>query len=224
MITQKNKINWSQFFSKIKKMTKDDLIPYVTRLSEKYKKQKNKRAYLVLVSTVISLRTKDKTTEEASERLFALADTPKKMVEIKEGEIAKAIYPCGFYKTKAKQILNFSRLLQSDYKGKVPNNIDELVKFPGVGRKTANLVMTEGFGEQGICVDTHVHRILNRLGFITTKNPDETEMVLRKNLPKRYWIPINYYLVMMGQYHCKPVKPLCGECLMQTVCSYFESK
>jgi endonuclease-3 len=177
-----------------------------------------KDPYLVLIACILSLRTNDRTTYPATLRMFELAKTPQEMIKVNEDDLAKAIYPVGFYKNKAGQIIELSRTLVEKYKGKVPCDIDELCKFRGVGRKTANLVLAEGFGVPAICVDVHVHRICNRLGYVKTKNPEETEFVLRKKLAKKYWIPINSLLVTHGQNICKPVKPMCGNCPIEKYC------
>lgn len=174
--------------------------------------------YKVLVATILSLRTQDKTTGEASARLFALADTPRAMLKLTEAQIAAAIKPVGFYRNKARTILEISREILETHGGEVPDSVEKLVEFKGVGRKTANLVVTLGYGKPGICVDTHVHRITNRWGYLKTKSPDETEMVLRKILPKRFWIPINDWLVAFGQNQCKPVSPICSSCAIYAHC------
>lgn len=174
--------------------------------------------YKILIATILSLRTKDSVTEEASNRLFLLAETPEKMLTIPVEQIEKAIYPVGFYKRKAINILDISRLLLDKYEGLVPDDLDELLKIKGVGRKTANLTLTLGFNKLGICVDIHVHRITNRWGYVETKNPDETEMELRKILPKAYWIEINDLLVCYGQNLCKPVSPHCSICKISKYC------
>jgi endonuclease-3 len=173
----------------------------------------------VLVSCIISLRTKDEVTALASARLFACAGTPDEMTLLSAAEIAALIYPAGFYRNKSEQILEISRRLVSDYGGTVPEEIDELLKFKGVGRKTANLVVTLGFGKPGICVDTHVHRICNRFGYVLTKTPEETEIALRKKLLPKYWIEINDLLVAFGQNHCHPVSPRCSSCRLAELCS-----
>ncbi len=175
-------------------------------------------AFQVLVSTMLSLRTKDATTEEASRRLFALAPTPERMVRIPVEEIEKAIFPVGFYKTKARNILEVSRILLDTFGGRVPDDMDRLLALPGVGRKTANLVIILAFGGLGICVDTHVHRITNRWGYVSTRNPDETEMRLREKLPVRYWTVINDYLVPYGQFVCVPISPFCSRCRLAEFC------
>jgi len=174
--------------------------------------------FRILVGCVISLRTKDAVTYPATERLFARAARPEAMAKLAEATIAKAIYPAGFYRTKAKQIRAISRILRDRYDGRVPDSIDELLSLPGVGRKTANLTVTLGFGKPGICVDTHVHRIANRLGWVATKTPDDTERELRRVLPKRWWIPINETLVRHGQQVCKPISPLCSTCVVEGQC------
>ncbi|ANA40527.1 endonuclease III domain-containing protein [Geobacter anodireducens] len=180
--------------------------------------QREGNPFKVLVSCILSLRTQDRTTGPASERLFALADTPAAMVRLSKEDIEKAIYPVGFYRTKAEQILDICRLLLERYGGRVPDDLDELLAFKGVGRKTANLVITLGFGKPGICVDTHVHRICNRWGYIRTKTPEQTEFALRRILPHRYWLVINDYLVTFGQNHCTPVSPRCSTCVLVPWC------
>jgi endonuclease-3 len=174
--------------------------------------------FRVLISTVLSLRTKDETTAEASRRLFALADNPRDMLALSEKEIAEAIYPVGFYRTKAKNIRGICRELIGKHGSRVPDDLEELLRLKGVGRKTANLVLTLGYGKHGICVDTHVHRISNRLGYIVTRNPYETEMALRKKLPRRYWIDYNSLLVAFGQYLCRPLSPKCSICPVEMYC------
>jgi endonuclease-3 len=174
--------------------------------------------FTVLIACILSLRTQDKTTDEASRRLFKLARTPKTMVTLEAATIEKTIYPVGFYKNKAKNILKICELLLSQHQGRVPDEIDELLKFPGVGRKTANLVVTLGYNKPGICVDTHVHRISNRWGYVETKTPEQTEMALREKLPPQYWIMINDLLVSFGQNLCKPISPLCSQCKIRRYC------
>jgi endonuclease-3 len=166
----------------------------------------------------LSLRTKDEVTDRAAARLFALADTPDKMVALSEAVIAKTIYPVGFYKTKAATLGAVSRDILTRFGGRVPDSIDELLTLKGVGRKTANLVVTLGFGRPGICVDTHVHRVTNRWDYVRTRTPDETERALREKLPRRYWIPINDALVQFGRNICQPVSPRCSTCPLAPVC------
>jgi len=181
--------------------------------------QREGNPFKVLVSCILSLRTQDRTTGPASERLFALADTPKKMLSLSRDEIERAIYPVGFYRNKAEQILAICRTLEENYDGVVPGELDELLAFKGVGRKTANLVITLGFGKPAICVDTHVHRICNRWGYTSTKTPEKTEFALREKLPGEYWAVINDYLVTFGQNHCTPVSPRCSTCTLASFCS-----
>lgn len=175
--------------------------------------------FKILVSCIISLRTKDEVTAAASMRLFARADNAQSIQELPVDEIARLIYPAGFYRNKASQIHEIARRLLLENGGNVPDNLDELLTFKGVGRKTANLVVTLGFGKPGICVDTHVHRICNRLGYVSTRSPEETENALRARLPSEYWIAINDLLVAFGQNHCNPVSPRCTSCRIAQFCS-----
>ncbi len=188
--------------------------PSVTLVGKRWKSP-----FLVLISCIMSLRTKDETTLPASERLFKLADTPESMLQLSAKKIEKAIFPVGFYKTKAKTIHGICRDIIDRYGGKVPDSIEELTTMKGVGRKTANLVMTEGFGIPAICVDTHVHRISNRFGYLETSVPDETEIVLRKKLPKKHWIDYNALLVVWGQNICRPISPKCSQCGVKRYCA-----
>jgi len=197
----------------LKKESAEWNVPIVTLVA-----QRSSDPYQILISTLLSLRTKDEVTTLASRRLFEAALTPESMITLKAAEIRNRIYPAGFYKRKAETILRVSRILLDQYGGRVPSDLDELLTLPGVGRKTANLVLTLGFGKPGICVDTHVHRITNRLGYLKTKSPDETEMALRDKLPKKWWIPINDILVAFGQGLCKPVSPWCGRCPVSRWC------
>jgi endonuclease-3 len=174
--------------------------------------------FRILIGTVLSLRTKDETTAEACKRLFFLADAPETMVSLSEETIDNAIYPVGFHTTKAKNILAICRILIDEYNSRVPDEIDTLVTLPGVGRKTANLVVTLGYDKPGICVDTHVHRISNRWGYVNTKNPEKTESALREKLPQKYWIGYNDLLVIYGQNLCKPVSPFCSRCRLSSYC------
>lgn len=174
--------------------------------------------FKILISTILSLRTLDTTTAKVSKRLFEIADNPHDMLKLDVKEVEKAIYPVGFYKTKARTILHICRELVEKYDSKVPDGLDELLNLKGVGRKTANLVVTLGYGGPGICVDTHVHRISNRLGYIKTKTPYETEMALREKLPKKYWIEYNDILVAFGQHLCRPISPKCSACPVRKYC------
>ncbi len=178
-----------------------------------------KNPYLVLIACILSLRTNDKTTYPATLRMLELAKTPKEMKNVSQEELAKAIYPVGFYENKAKQIIELSKTIDEELGGKVPDEIEDLIKFKGVGRKTANLVLSLGFNKPAICVDVHVHRIFNRLGYIKTKTPEETEFALREKLPQKYWIDINTLLVTHGQNVCKPIKPKCSECPIAGYCA-----
>ena len=201
------------------KVTKSMPMPVVTEI----KLTTNKDAYKILISTMLSLRTKDVATRDASMRLFEKAGNPKEMLKLSEDEIAKLIYPVGFYRVKAKNILEVSKIIIEDYDGKVPDEIDELLKLKGVGRKVANLVVTEAFDKDGICVDTHVHRISNRFGYVSTKKPEQTEFALRKKLPKEYWRVYNDTLVIYGQNLCKPINPMCDKCSVSKYCDYFKN-
>jgi len=188
-------------------------VPIVTLVAER-----SRDPFQILVSTLLSLRTKDETTTAASHRLFARADNPKAMLQLSAHEIEKLIFPVGFYKRKAKNLLEVSRIVLEKYKCAVPDDLDELLSLPGVGRKTANLVLTLGFGKPGICVDTHVHRITNRFGYVSTRNPEHTEMALREKLPARWWMPINDILVAFGQSLCRPTSPWCSRCKVEKYC------
>jgi endonuclease III len=174
--------------------------------------------FQILISTVLSLRTKDQTTAEASTRLFRLATTPQAMLAIPRRTIERVIYPVGFYRTKARHIHDICRDLLARYGGRVPDEIDELLTLKGVGRKTANLVVTLGFRKSGICVDVHVHRISNRWGYIRTKTPAQSEEALRRKLPRPHWIIYNDLLVPFGQNLCTPVSPRCSECKLARYC------
>ena len=201
------------------KVTKTMPMPVVTEI----KLTTNKDAYKILISTMLSLRTKDVATRDASMRLFEKAGNPKEMLKLSEEKIAKLIYPVGFYRVKAKNILEVSKIIIEDYDGKVPDEIDELLKLKGVGRKVANLVVTEAFDKDGICVDTHVHRISNRFGYVSTKKPEQTEFASRKKLPKEYWRVYNDTLVIYGQNLCKPINPMCDKCSVSKYCDYFKN-
>lgn len=175
--------------------------------------------FRVLVATILSLRTRDTLTAQVAPRLFAIADTPPALLELSEERLAEIIYPVGFYRNKARTLLAICHLLMKDYGGAVPNDLERLLALPGVGRKTANLVMTRGFGLPGICVDTHVHRICNRWGYVHTTTPDQTEYALREKLPSEYWIPINELLVTLGQNICHPSSPRCTTCPVAQWCA-----
>jgi len=174
--------------------------------------------YQILIATILSLRTKDTLTAQVVPRLFALASTPGDMIGHPPEKIEEVIYPVGFYRNKARSILAISHTLIEQYGGRVPDELDELLKLPGVGRKTANLVITAGYGKPGICVDIHVHRISNRWGYVATKTPEQTEFALREKLPLEYWLEYNGLLVSMGQNLCTPTSPWCSKCPVIQFC------
>ena len=187
--------------------------PSVTLVGKKFKSP-----FLVLISCLLSLRTKDTTTLPICEKLFQHVNTIDHFLALTPTQIEKLIYPVGFYKTKARTILTICHDLKQRFNGQVPDDLDQLLTLKGVGRKTANLVLTEGFGKLGVCVDTHVHRISNRLGYIDTKDPEATEFALREKLPTKYWIEYNALLVTWGQNVCKPISPLCSDCPVNKIC------
>ena len=187
--------------------------PYVTEES-----RTRRDPFRVLISCVLSLRTKDETTAAASQRLFALADNPEAMLRLTERRIARTVFPVGFYNVKARHIRAICRRLLDEHGGRVPDTLDALLALPGVGRKTANLVVTLGYGKPGICVDTHVHRISNRWGWVATRTPEQTETALRDLLPRRYWIEFNNWLVTFGRNCCTPLSPHCSRCPVEGDC------
>jgi endonuclease III len=188
-------------------------MPIVSHLAE------NQRdPFVILISTLLSLRTKDEVTAVATDRLFELASTPEEMLKVPLDKISTVIYPVGFYRVKARNIHHACRELITRFASKVPDDIDDLLTIKGVGRKTANLVVSLAYGKDAICVDTHVHRISNRLGYVKTKTPDETEFALRKKLPRRHWIIYNTIMVAFGRQTCKPVSPLCTRCPINKYC------
>ncbi|BCS97651.1 endonuclease III [Desulfoluna limicola] len=205
-----------------------DIKIFVERLKESYKAWDapvitlmagiGATPFEVLIATLLSLRTKDEVTAVAARRLFAVASTPEALLALGEEETAKLIYPVGFYPTKSKRIMEISTLILEKYQGVVPNDLDELLTLPGVGRKTANLVLVEGYKMEAICVDTHVHRISNRIGYVKTKDADKTEMALRKKLPREYWVIYNEILVAFGQVLCRPISPFCSTCPVADLC------
>lgn len=197
---------------KIEEQVKEFNLPWVNKVSG------NKDPYRILISCILSLRTKDSTTAEASRRLFKVASTPKKMLKLSPSKIEKLIYPVGFYRNKAITIRRISKDIIEKYKGKVPSSLDELLSLKGVGLKTANLVLGLGYNIPSICVDTHVHRIANRLGWINTNTPEESERELQKIIPKNWWIRLNTILVAFGQNICKPVFTRCNHCRVEEVC------
>lgn len=189
--------------------------PVVTEIAA----QTGKDPFKVLISCLISLRTKDEVTVKASARLFKLAAMPQRMAKLSEKQIRNAIYPAGFYKTKAKRIKEICQTLIAEHGGKVPMTFDELMKLKGVGRKTANIVMVYGHGKPDyLPIDTHCHRIPNRLGWVKTKTPEETEAALVKIIPKQYWMPFNNTFVAFGQNICVPISPKCSICPVERYC------
>jgi endonuclease III len=188
-------------------------LPALTRMASK-----QRDPFLVLIACLLSLRTKDEVTDQAMLRLLKRVRRPEEIAEIPIDELEKIIYPVGFYRNKARTLKDVSRTILEIYKGQVPNTIDELLKLKGVGRKTANIVVTEGFLLPGIAVDTHVHRISNRIGAVHTRTPNETEEVLRKILPLKYWTTYNALMVTHGRRTCSPVSPFCSRCPVYQYC------
>jgi endonuclease-3 len=197
----------------LKKELEVGTMPIVSHLAED-----QRDPFVILISTLLSLRTKDEVTAVATERLFELASTPEEMLQVPLDKIAKVIYPVGFYRVKALTIHHACRELIKRFVSRVPDDIDDLLSIKGVGRKTANLVVALAYGKDAICVDTHVHRISNRLGYVKTKTPDETEFALRDKLPRRHWIIYNTIMVAFGRQTCKPVSPLCSQCPVNKYC------
>ncbi|MGA6924300.1 MAG: endonuclease III [Desulfosarcina sp.] len=212
-MTQKNAFDIDRFVAAIESNYRQWNPPIVTFIASR-----GVTPFEVLVSTLLSLRTKDEVTGAAAERLLSVARTPKAMLDLTPEKIERLIYPVGFYPTKARRLLAISRILLERYDGRVPHTLEELTALPGVGRKTANLVLLEGFKVPAICVDTHVHRISNRIGYVKTKRPDQTEQALRKKLPKRHWNRYNELLVAFGQMLCRPVSPFCSRCPVADMC------
>lgn len=208
------------YLDKIFKLLKIELQNYKTPIvSNPDWENIEKTPFTTLISCLLSLRTKDEVTAKASYRLFKKSSTPKDMLKLTEEEIQKLIYPVGFYKTKAKRIKEISKTLLEKYDGNVPNDFEELLKLKGVGRKTANIVMVYGYKKHGFLpIDTHCHRIPNRLGWIKTKTPEETEIALKKMLPKKYWDDFNNLFVKFGQIICVPISPFCSKCPINKYC------
>ena len=204
---------WKETIGKIVSFVEGRELPSVSLLS-----QQNRDPFRVLVSTMISLRTKDEVTIEASRRLFDAASDAASMAALSADKIADLIYPAGFYRTKGNNIRKAAEIIRDRWNGIVPDREEDLLSLPGVGRKTANLTLSIGYGIDAICVDTHVHRISNRMGWVETKTPEETEFALMEILPRKYWIPINETLVLFGQSCCTPISPWCGRCPVSSVC------
>ena len=198
---------------RIRRALEGTAAPVVTLIAEA-----ERDPFKVLVSTILSARTKDEVTAEASARLFAAAANAAALSKLHLRRLEKLIYPVGFYRTKAKSLRATAKVLLEHFCGEVPSTIEELLELPGVGRKTANLVLTEGFEKPAICVDTHVHRITNLWGYVETKSPEKTEWALRDKLPKRYWIDFNKTLVSFGQKICVPSSPKCSQCPLEDWC------
>ena len=215
-------IDWNKIILALEKWRDDAAAqdPSVTTVAEYYKKNSGvERALAVLVSTIISLRTKDEVTLTASQRLLEKARDSAQLSAMKQSVIEKLIYPAGFYRNKAASLKKIAAILIDQYEGKVPSKMEELLALPGVGRKTANLVLSEGFDIDAICVDIHVHRISNRCGWLKSGSPEETEMILRDILPVKFWKRINYLLVLYGQKLCRPVSPFCSCCIIKKNCA-----
>lgn len=198
----------------LRKATKGMVQPAITQIVNEF----GRDPYLVLISCLLSLRTKDTVSLPASRRLFQFARTPQEMLKVPQAKIAEIIYPTGFYRQKAKLAHTISADLIERFGGKVPGSEADLLSLKGVGHKTANLVLGEGFGIPAICVDTHVHRISNRLGLVKSKNPQETEQQLKEVLPKKYWVEYNHLMVMWGQNICVPISPFCSRCAIFDLC------
>jgi endonuclease-3 len=205
--------NIAEIIRLLERELENHALPIVSRLADE-----RRDPFEILISTLLSLRTKDEVTEAATERLFALASTPEEMVGLSAEKIRRAIYPVGFYRNKAETILHVCRELITRFHSRVPDTLDALLTLKGVGRKTANLVVSLGFGGAGLCVDTHVHRISNRLGYVRTKTPEETEFALRAKLPAEYWLRYNTLLVAFGRNTCRPISPLCSGCPVAAYC------
>jgi endonuclease-3 len=211
---RKTETGWDGIIAALEQWREELNDPAVTTVAEHYRRD----PWSVLVSTILSLRTKDEVTLEASKRLLAKAPGPAELAALGEGQVARLAYPAGFYRTKAASLKKIAAILLEQYGGKVPAHMDALLALPGVGRKTANLVLIEAFDLPGICVDVHVHRISNRSGWVATKTPEETEMTLREILPRKYWKGINALLVLYGQNLCRPVSPFCSRCVIAEGC------
>ena len=205
--------DWDRQIMALRKRVFGKELPSVSQIA-----QEHRNPFRVLISTIISLRTKDEVTSAASRRLFERADTPATMVSLSEEEIARLIYPAGFYRNKARHIKQSARIIEHEHNSQVPDSRELLLALPGVGVKTANLTLNLGFGIEAICVDTHVHRISNRLGWVDTKVPEVTEKELEKILPRKYWIEINGLLVTYGKEVCTPQSPRCSTCPLSTEC------
>jgi len=196
--------------------------PRMTALRELHEAE-TEGPFSILIGTILSARTRDENTTKIVKLLFSKYKNPKQLANAKLRDVEKIIKPIGFYHVKAKRIIDVAKIIDSKYDGKVPQNIEELVDLPGVGRKTANCVLVYAFDKPAIPVDIHVHRISNRLGLVNTKTPEETEIQLMKKIPKKYWLEINDTFVMYGQNICKPITPLCDVCKIKNYCNYYKT-
>ena len=208
------RVNIHNVYSTLEKQMESLKVPVVELIDIQ-----TKDPFKVLLATMLSARTQDATTAKACKRLFTKVSTPKDLERISQVELQKLIYPVGFYKTKAKHLKQLPHVLKEKFNSKLPSTVEELIYLPGVGRKTANLVVAVGFHKPAIAVDIHVFRISNRLGYVKTKTPLETEIVLRKKLPKKYWLKYNMFLVAHGQSICRPITPLCSKCAIRPYCN-----
>jgi endonuclease-3 len=204
---------WGPLIRTLRRAVKKKIMPSVSQVA-----YESPSPYRILISTVISLRTKDEVTLKAAEKLFERAPDPEKLASLTEKEIQSLIYPAGFYKNKAKHLKKIAQILITQHNSRIPDDQEALLALPGVGRKTANLVLNLGFGIRAICVDTHVHRVSNRMGWVNTKTPEQTEFALMEILPGKYWIEINELLVRFGQNICTPVSPYCSSCPVYSEC------
>ena len=197
--------------------------PRMTALRELHEAETS-GPFNILIGTILSARTKDENTAKVVKKLFSKYKSPQELAKAKVKNVEKIIKSIGFYHVKSKRIINVASIISSEYKGKVPNDFEELLKLPGVGRKTANCVLVYAFDNPAIPVDTHVHRISNRLGLVQTKTPEETEFALMKKIPKKHWLEINDTFVMYGQNICKPISPMCDVCKIKNICKYYKAK
>ena len=213
-------IKISRMISKIRTMLKETSDRRKTALAL-LQKEEGRDPFKILVGTILSHRTRDENTTIAAANLFRKYPTPKYLASANVDEVKKLIKTVGFYNVKAKNIILLARQLMLEFNGKVPNKLEDLLRLKSVGRKTANCVLVYGFGIPAIPVDTHVHRISNRLGIVKTMKPEETEFQLTEKIPKKYWLEINDLFVRFGQTICKPVAPRCQVCLLQKECVYY---
>ena len=210
-----NSKNISEVYKILEEQLKDYTIPLAEQIHVKTKKP-----FFVLIGTILSARTKDETTAKVCNKLFKKVKNLNDLEKIEIKKLEKLLYPVGFYKQKAIYLKSLPEIIKNEFDGDIPSEIEELIKLPGVGRKTANLVRSVAFNLPGICVDTHVHRIFNRIGFIETKNPLETEIILKKKIPEDLWNQTNYLFVILGQNICKPITPICRNCPINKFCSF----